>query len=81
MARDVVIRNIVLNNMEQYMSTPTQKQAYSVNEFIAAFSIGRTMFYREVKEGRLKIHKIGTKTIVKAIDANSWLETLAEAAK
>lgn len=62
------------------MNTQTQKQAYSVREFTEAFSIGRTMFYREVNEGRLKIHKIGTKTIVKAVDANAWLETLAEAA-
>lgn len=62
------------------MNDTTQKQAYSVNDFLDAFSIGRTMFYREVNDGRLKIHKIGTKTIVKAADACAWLDNLTEAA-
>ena len=62
------------------MNTQIEKQAYSVNEFLSSFAIGRTMFYREVNEGRLKINKIGNKTVVTASNAKAWLNALPEAA-
>ena len=62
------------------MNTTSQKGAYSVNEFMAWASIGRSKFYQEVNEGRLKIRKIGAKTVVTATDANAWLNSLPEAA-
>lgn len=62
------------------MNTTVTKGAYSVTEFMAWASIGRTKFYHEVNEGRLKIRKIGSKTVVTAADANAWLEALPEAA-
>ena len=62
------------------MNTLPNKGAFSVNEFLAWASIGRTVFYREVNEGRLKINKIGHKTVVTADNAESWLNSLPEAA-
>ena len=62
------------------MNTLPHKGAFSVNEFLAWASIGRTVFYREVNEGRLKINKIGHKTVVTADNAAAWLNALPEAA-
>ena len=62
------------------MNTSTEKGAYSVNEFLAWASIGRTAFYREVNEGRITITKFGTKTLITAANANAWLNSLSEAA-
>lgn len=62
------------------MNPQTQKGAYSVTEFMAWASIGRTKFYQEVNAGRLKIRKIGSKTVVTAFDAEAWLNSLPEAA-
>ena len=62
------------------MNTLPHKGAFSVNEFLAWASIGRTVFYREVNAGRLKINKIGHKTVVTADSAAAWLNALPEAA-
>lgn len=62
------------------MKTPLEKGAFSVGEFMSWASIGRTKFYEEVNTGRIKIYKLGSKTIVKVSDAQAWLEALPEAA-
>ena len=62
------------------MNTFPQKGALSVIEFMEWASIGRTKFYQEVHAGRLKIRKVGAKTVVLMSDAQSWLENLPEAA-
>jgi hypothetical protein len=62
------------------MNTLSPKGAYSVTEFMAWASIGRTKFYQEVNSGKLKIRKIGAKTVVTATDADAWLNALPEAA-
>lgn len=62
------------------MNTQVNKGAYSVTEFLNWASIGRTKFYQEIKDGRLKIRKIGSKTVVTATDAEAWLRSLPEAA-
>jgi len=62
------------------MNNLPHKGAFSVNEFLAWSSIGRTVFYREVNLGRLKINKIGHKTVVTAENATAWLNSLPEAA-
>jgi len=62
------------------MNTIAEKGAYSVTEFMAWASIGRTKFYQEVNEGRLKIRKVGAKTVVTAADAMAWINALPEAA-
>ena len=53
--------------------------ALTVTEFLAWASIGRTKFYQEVKAGRLKIRKIGRKTLILRADAEAWLNALPEA--
>ncbi len=50
--------------------------AMTVNEFLSWASIGRTKFYQEHAAGRLRIRKIGRKTVVTMADAQAWLDAL-----
>jgi len=52
------------------------KGAFSVDEFCAWASIGRSKFYGEVNEGRIRLRKVGRKSIVTDSDARAWLEAL-----
>jgi hypothetical protein len=52
------------------------KGALSVDEFCAWASIGRSKFYGEVNEGRIRLRKIGRKSVVLLIGAQTWLDSL-----
>ena len=54
--------------------------ALTLNEFLAWARIGRTKAYEEIDAGRLKIRKLGRKTLILRTDAEAWLEALPEAA-
>lgn len=57
------------------MNTHT-KHAYDVATFCQLHGIGRTLAYKEIKEGRLKILKVGRRTLVTAQAASDWLNSL-----
>lgn len=50
-----------------------EKRALTVDEFCSCYSIGRTLFYQEIKAGRLQVCKIGRRTLVRVDDAEAWL--------
>ncbi len=52
------------------------KAAYTVNEFLTAFGLGRTKFYELVNSGAIKCRRNGSRTIVLASDAIAWVESL-----
>jgi hypothetical protein len=52
------------------------QRAMSVRGFCESVGIGRTRFYQEVKTGRLRVRKVGRRTIVTADDAEDWLSRL-----
>ena len=54
------------------------KAAFTVNEFCVRFGICRSLFYAEVRAGRLKTRKAGRRTLVLTRDADSWAEALPE---
>jgi excisionase family DNA binding protein len=56
------------------------KRAYSVSEFCQCFGIGRTTAYWEIKSGRLKVAKLGKRTLIPIDNANAWLRNLTAAA-
>lgn len=56
----------------------TTPHAYDILTFCKLFSIGRTLAYREIKEGRLKIVKVGRRTLITATAAQQWLEQVSE---
>jgi excisionase family DNA binding protein len=42
------------------------RAAFSVAEFCASFGIGRTLFYRLVAEGQIKVFRLGARTLIPA---------------
>jgi excisionase family DNA binding protein len=57
-------------------STPPQRLAYTVADFLKATGIGRTSFYAEVGAGRLRVVKVGKRTLIRAEAVNDWFELL-----
>ncbi|MEM8650079.1 MAG: hypothetical protein AAGF54_06075 [Pseudomonadota bacterium] len=55
------------------------KLAYSVREFLNEVPFGKTTFYKEVKRGKLQVHKLGKKTVVKGDEAQRYIESLPAA--
>ncbi|MGB4108044.1 MAG: DNA-binding protein [Alphaproteobacteria bacterium] len=51
-------------------------QAYDIESFSKAFSIGRTKIYAEILSGRLKKLKVGRRTIITKQAAEAWLNSL-----
>jgi hypothetical protein len=54
------------------------KAAYSVDEFCAAHGIGRSLCYEEISAGRLRVRKVGRRTLILAADAAAWREALPD---
>lgn len=49
----------------------------SVNEFCEAFEIGRTLFYRMVTEGQIRVIKIGRRTLVPIAEVDACIDRLS----
>ena len=52
------------------------QRAMSIRTFCKTYDIGRTSTYTEIKAGRLKVRKLGRRTIITADDAEEWLSRL-----
>jgi excisionase family DNA binding protein len=52
------------------------QEAYSIEEFRTAFSIGRSVVYDEIRAGRLRALKVGARTLITRDDAIAWLRNL-----
>ena len=64
---------------ESSMLRPTmEKLGLTVPEAAALFSLGQTSIYKAIKEGRLRIRKYGTRTIITRTDLASFLENLPD---
>jgi hypothetical protein len=50
--------------------------AMTVSEFCAWARIGKTKLYSEVKAGRIKLRKIGAKSVILRDDGETWLRSL-----
>jgi ribosomal protein S11 len=46
--------------------------ALSVSVFCRSYGIGRTTAYREIKAGRLRVFKVGDRTLVSTEAAETW---------
>ena len=57
------------------MHTNTSKLSYGINQAVEATSVGRSLLYEEIKAGKLKTFKIGTRTLIAADDLNAWLSS------
>lgn len=54
----------------------TDPLAYPFRQFCKSAGISIAQGYLEIRAGRLKAHKRGTSTLVKAADAQAWLDAL-----
>ena len=50
--------------------------AISLPQFCEWASIGRTTAYAEIKSGRLRAKKCGSRTLITWVDARQWLSQL-----
>ncbi|MCA0341722.1 MAG: helix-turn-helix domain-containing protein [Proteobacteria bacterium] len=53
--------------------------ALKIEQFCHWASIGRSHAYNEAKAGRLRLTKVGKKTLVTVDDAKAWLAKLPKA--
>lgn len=53
------------------------KAAYSIAEFCALVSLGRSRVFEEIRDKRLRIVKVGRRTLIPALEVTAWLDRLA----
>lgn len=60
------------------MNAPTLplRTAVSIREFTAMTGLGRTSTYREIRDGRLKIRKVGRRTLIPMEEVTAWMNGL-----
>jgi len=51
-------------------------QAFTDNEFLSTFKIGRTLAYEEIAKGRLQTYKLGRKRLISGHAAEAWQRRL-----
>jgi len=55
-------------------SETVPKLAYTIPELCAATGISRAMVYKEIRAERLKVKKVGTRTLVPVDEAGAWMK-------
>lgn len=50
--------------------------AYPVNDFARAIGVGRSKIYEEIRLGRLRAKKLGSRTVITGSDARAYLDSL-----
>ena len=48
----------------------------TIGGFCQAYNLGKTRAYEEIKAGRLRAVKVGTKTLIPRAAADDWLNSL-----
>jgi excisionase family DNA binding protein len=52
--------------------------AHSVSEVVKLTGVGRSVLYEQIGEGRLRIRKLGRRTLIFDADLKAWLANLPE---
>lgn len=55
-------------------------QAMSVEDVVRAVGVSRTTIYKEIKAGRLKITKVGRRSLILPENFKAWLALLESSA-
>jgi hypothetical protein len=66
-----------VQNASQTAARSASRRAYSIDEFSATYGVCRAKVYGEIKAGRLKIRKVGRRTIIASEDAEDWFAACA----
>lgn len=65
------------------MKTPSKNpgtvevRALSIEDFCRAVSLGRTRVFAEIKQGKLKVRKVGRRTLIPVEEMERWLDSLS----
>jgi excisionase family DNA binding protein len=62
-----------------HAASNTKPSCISVEDFARDNGIGRSTVYLEIKSGRLKIVKVGKRTLIRNSDAETWRAALQAA--
>ena len=54
------------------------KLAYSIQEAMEATSLGRSFLYAQIAGGKFKTFKVGNRTLIRANELRSWLDSWAK---
>jgi excisionase family DNA binding protein len=52
--------------------------AHTISEVVNLTGVGRSVLYEQIGEGRLRIRKLGRRTLIFDTDLKAWLESLPE---
>ena len=63
------------------MTVELQQQAFSVEEFARSHGISRSTAYLQIKMGRLRVAKVGRRTLVTVEAAAAWRRLIDGAAE
>ena len=58
------------------ISTVQAIQTFSIKSFSKTFNIGRSTVYNEISNGKLKVRKVGSRTLIAYEDAINWFNSL-----
>jgi hypothetical protein len=59
-------------------ATAPAKRARTVKQFCADYGVGKTLTYAEIKAGRLRARKVGSKTLILHEDSEGWARSLRQ---
>ena len=54
------------------MRTP-EPLVYTVDELMQVAKVGRTLIYKEIKAGRLRVAKMARRTLIPVSEAERWI--------
>lgn len=54
----------------------TNPEAFTVDRFCAAFGLGRTYVYSQIKTRKLRAVKTGARTLILRRDVEDWISSL-----
>ena len=52
--------------------------AHSISEVVKLTGVGRSVLYEQIGEGRLRVRKLGRRTLIFDADLKTWLASLPE---
>jgi excisionase family DNA binding protein len=58
--------------------TAPARRARTVKQFGADYGVGKTLTYAEIKAGRLRAVKVGSRTLILNEDSEAWARSLPE---
>lgn len=64
---------------ERNKGTPSAPLAHTIDQFAARTGLGRTTLYAAARSGRLRLSKLGRRTLILAEDGEAFLASLRDA--